>query len=177
MTPVPRTDGGTNTINVTQSGGNVQVTVNGILDVIQPAVTNVDSITVFGSKANDRIMIDPSVTIPATLNGGTDGKNLVKAGGGPTTEMGWYGKNRLVQGSSNNYQFGQVGHVTFVKGSGTSDIIFKGTPTKFRGNSSVRREPISTMGTFFTFKHGKLVKTSNPYASLNAAAKKAAHKK
>ncbi|WP_435010986.1 peptidylprolyl isomerase [Tundrisphaera lichenicola] len=179
VTPVPRTDGGTNSVNVTQSGGNVQVTVNGILDAIQPAVTNVDSITVFGSKANDRIFIDPSVTIPATLNGGTDGKNLLKAGGGPTTEMGWYGKNRMVQGSSQNFQFGQVGHVTFVKGSGTSDIIFSGTPTKFRGNSSNRREPIPTMGTFFVFKQGKLVKTSNPYASMNAATKaqKSSHKK
>jgi hypothetical protein len=88
--------------------------------------------------------------------------------------MGWYGKNRLVQGSSQNFQFGQNGHVTFVQGSGTSDIIFSGRPGRFRGHSHVRRLPTPTTGTFFTFNAaGKLVKTSNPYATPKAAKAKA----
>ena len=97
-----------------QSGGNVQVTINGVLDALQPTVANTDQVIVYGSKANDKITVDPGLTIPVTLNGGTGGTNVLKAGGGPTTELGWYGQNRLVQGSSQNFQFGQNGHVTFV---------------------------------------------------------------
>ena len=89
---------------------------------------------VYGSKANDTVTIDTSLTVPVTLNGGTGGKNTLKAGGGPATEEGWYGQNTLVQGSSQNYQFGQVGHVTFVKGTGTSDVIFIGRPGHFVGS-------------------------------------------
>ena len=96
---------------------------------------------VYGSKANDNITIDPGLTIPVTLNGGTGGTNVLKAGGGPTTELGWYGKNTLIQGSSQNFLFGQKGHVTFVKGSGTSDIIFSGRPGHFVGHSHVRHLP------------------------------------
>ena len=175
VTPLPRTDGGTNFINVGQANGNVTVTVNGILDTLQPTIANTNQITIYGSTGNDRLTIDPSLTIPVTLNGGTGGRNVLVAGGGQTAELGWYGKNRLFQGSSRNFQFGQNGHVTFLKGSGTSDVIFSGTPTRFRGHSRHRVLPINTSGTFFTFNAaGKLVKTSSPYARANASAK-AAH--
>ncbi len=174
VTPLPRTDGGTNTVNVTQANGNIQVTVNGVVDILQPAATNVDRIVVYGSKANDNITVDPSVTTLVTLDGGRFGAKTLRAGGGPTREHGWYGTNTLVQGSSNNYQLGRQGKVTFVKGTGTSDVIFAGTPGHFNGHSKIRIEPTPPHGTFFTFRGTKLVKTADPYLTTNAAGKKSA---
>ncbi len=169
VTPLPRTDGGTNTINVTQSNGNIVVNVNGVTDILQPTVANTDSIVVYGSKANDNITIDPGVTNPVTLSGGTFGTNTLRAGGGPATEQGWYGKNTLIQGSSRNFQYGRAGHVTFVKGTGTSDIIFAGTPGHFNGPRKVRILPSLPTGTFYTFSGQRLIKTTNPFIAQNRA--------
>ena len=169
VTPLPRTDGGTNTIGVTTSNGNIVVTVNGVTDVLQPTVANVDSIVVYGSKANDNITIAPDVTNPVTLSGGTFGKNNIQAGGGPATEEGWYGKNTLAQGSSNNFQFGRAGKVTFVKSTGTSDAVFAGTPGHFNGESKVRILPSLPTGTFYTISGKKLIKTTNPFDAQNKA--------
>ncbi len=167
VTPLPRTDGGTNTIVVTQAAGNVMVTVNGALDALEPAVSNVDRIIVYGSKASDNISIDPGLSMGASLDGGRGGTNVLKAGGGPTREQGWYGKNNtLVQGSSNNYQFGRQGHVTFVKGSGTSDVIFAGVPGHTVGHSRrIRTFPTPPHGTFYTFNGTKLVKTADRFTT------------
>ena len=171
VTPLPRTDGGTNTINVSTSNGNIVVSVNGVIDVLQPTVANVDSIVVYGSKANDNITVEPDVTNPVTLSGGTFGKNDIQAGGGPATEQGWYGKNNvLAQGSSNNFQFGRAGHVKFVKSTGTSDVVFAGTPGHLNGQSKVRILPTLPTGTFYTFSGKKLVKAKvNPFAAQNKA--------
>ena len=166
ITPLPRpSPTANNTIAVTQANGNIQVTVNGSIDLNQPAVGNVDSIIVYGSKANDRITIDPSLTMPVSLSGGTGGKNVLVAGGGPTRQQGWYGTNVEKQGSSNNFLFGRKGQVTFVKGSGTSDAIFAGTPFQPRGHSRIRRIPPPPQGTFYTFVGTKLVRTSNPFTT------------
>jgi len=166
VTPLPRTDGGTNTIDVTQANGNVMVRVNGALDALEPAVANVDRIIVYGSKANDNITIDPSLSMEVSLDGGRGGKNVLKAGGGATQETGWYGTtNTLVQGTSHNYQFGRSGHVTFVKGAGTSDVIFAGVPGHEVGHSRIRRFPTPPTGTFYTFKGTKLVKTGDRFTS------------
>ncbi len=171
ITPVPRpSPTAKNTIDVTQSNGNIEVIVNGSIDLIQPAVVNVDSIVVYGSKANDRIAIDPSLTIPVTLSGGTGGKDVLIAGGGPTRQQGWYGTSTVEkQGNAENFLFGRTGKVTFVKGSGTSNVIFTGTPYHAKGHSRIRRIPPPPQGTFFTFSGTKLVKTSNPFTTAPAS--------
>ena len=64
VTPPPQVGKVTNTIDVAEVDGNVQVTVNGVIDALSPAVANVDSITVYGSKANDTVTIDPNLTVP-----------------------------------------------------------------------------------------------------------------
>ena len=166
ITPVPRpSPTARNVVDVTQSNGNIQVTVNGNIDLNQPAVSNVESIIVYGSKANDRITIDPSLTMPVELSGGTGGANVLVAGGGPTRQQGWYGTNVEKQGSSDNFLFGRAGRVTFVKGSGKSNVIFSGTPVPLIGHSRIRHLPALPKGTFFTFVDNKLVKTSNPFTT------------
>jgi peptidyl-prolyl cis-trans isomerase A (cyclophilin A) len=177
VTPLPRTNGGTNIVGVAQVNGNVQVTVNGVLDTIQPALSNVDSVIVYGSKANDRVTIDPALAVPVTLSGGTGGHNVLAAGGGPTRQQGWYGTTVEKQGSSNNFLFGRRGSVSFVKGPGSSDVIFAGTPKGVRGHSRVRQIPPPPGGTYFTFSGGKLVKAPDPFAARPVAHKATARKK
>ncbi len=173
ITPVARPSlNAHNTIDVTQNDGNIEVIVNGAIDLNQPAISNVDSIIVYGSKANDRITIDPSLTIPVELSGGTGGHNVLIAGGGPTRQQGWYGTNVEKQGSSANFLFGRKGQVTFVKGSGSSNVIFAGTIFHPRGHSRIRRIPPPPRGTFFTFSGTKLVRASNPFEPPKTAKKK-----
>lgn len=172
VTPNPRTDGGTNTIAASVVNGQVQVSVNGVVDAIEPTTASVDRIVIYGSKANDNITIDPTLTTIATIDGGHGGKNVLKAGAGETREHGWFGPNTLVQGSSSNFQLGRRGHDKFVKGTGTSDVIFQGEPGFFRYHLNRHRQlPTPTTGTYYKFaQNGKtIVPTTNPYATLNKA--------
>ncbi len=172
VTPVPRTDGGTNTINAAVVNELVQVTVNGAIDQLQPTVANVDRIVIYGSKANDNLTIDPSLSAIATIDGGHGGTNVLRAGSGQTREHGWFGRNTLVQGSSDNYQLGRanIGD-KFVKGTGTTNVIFLGRPGHFtRGLIHNRQLPTQTSGRFYKFAaNGKtLIPAANPYNALAA---------
>ena len=170
ITPLPRpSPTARNTIDVTQNNGNIQVTVNGNIDLIQPALIDVDSVDVYGSKANDRITIDPSLTMPVTLSGGTGGKDVLTAGSGPTRQLGWYGAVVEKQGNAENFLFGRAGKVSFVKGSGTNNVTFAGIPSTTRGHSRIRRIPPPPTGTFFKFAGDKLVKTSDPFTTKPAS--------
>jgi cyclophilin family peptidyl-prolyl cis-trans isomerase len=158
VTPLPRTDHGTNTIVVSQTsdaaGGLIQVVINGTLDTAnQPPASTVDRIVVFGSKANDNITIDPSVTVPAvTLDGGHGGRNIVHAGGTSTREHGWFGFNTLNGGTGPNQLVGRKGHVKF-KPTATTDEIFAG----FERGKSANGRHRAPGGTFFRFANGRLV--------------------
>jgi cyclophilin family peptidyl-prolyl cis-trans isomerase len=161
--PLPRTDHGTNVINVTQptnpvtGNPDLQVSVNGVIDSTQPAVSSVGRLVVFGAKANDQITVDPSVTVPATLDGGHGGNNVVKSGLGQTLEHGWFGHTLLVGGVGTNQLIGRKGFVRFQPSSHTN-WIFAGDirPRSTRGHT----EP--PKGTFYRFENGRLV----PVASL-----------
>ncbi len=170
VTPNPRTDGGTNNIVASIVNGNVQVTVNGVVDALEPTVANVDRLIIYGSKASDNITVDSSLTAITTLDGGHGGINVIKGGGGQTREHGWFGTNTLTQGSSDNYDLGRTGRVKFVKGTGTSNVLFKGEPGYFRYHLNHNRQlPVPTTGTYYKFASNKktLVPTTNPYATLN----------
>ena len=63
VTPLPRTDRGTNTIEVTFVAGQIAVRVNGVVDTLRPAAADLDRIVVFGAKASDRITVAPDVPV------------------------------------------------------------------------------------------------------------------
>ncbi len=158
VTPLPRTDGGTNTIVITQVNDTIQVAVNGVIDSLQPSRSSLDRIIVYGSKANDNITIDPSVTVPAvTLDGGHGGRNRLQAGSTPTREHGWFGFNTLIGGTDSNELVGRAGHVKFQPTS-TTDEIFAGVPHP-RTHGGHPRPP---GGTFFKFVNCHLVPISTP---------------
>jgi cyclophilin family peptidyl-prolyl cis-trans isomerase len=104
--------------------GGIRVIVNGIADENQPFASNLKRIVLFGSKNNDTFAIDPSITVPASLNGGMGGSNTLKAGGGRAILQGWYGKRNTLQGGSQrDLLIGRAGHVRFLKSDG-NDVMY-----------------------------------------------------
>lgn len=167
ITPAPRTDGGTNTIAVTQindatdaTKNKLQVTINGIIDATQPLVSDINRIVVFGAKASDDVTIDPSVssTIRVTLDGGHGGTNVLQAGAGSTREHGWFGRNTLIGGTGPNQLVGRQGHVKF-RPTATTNEIFAGQGHPPRGEHHAS----PPTGTFFKFQNGRLVPIPTPH--------------
>jgi hypothetical protein len=176
VTPLPRTDGGTNNIIVSESNNTsspasniLVVSVNGQIDTTQPLASSITRIVIFGAKASDNISINPAVdpTIAVTLDGGHGhGKNVLTAGAGPTREHGWFGQNTLIGGTGQNQLVGRAGHVTF-KPTATTTEIFAGVPRpgfhEHRGwYRSSNMHYTAPGGTFFKFVNGKLVPIPTP---------------
>ncbi len=160
VTPLPRYDKGTNTIEVTQApnpsgtGSDIiEVTVNGVLDSTQPAISSLNEVVVFGGRrANNDIVVDPSVTIPVTLDGGHGLFNYVTGGSGFSREHGWFGVTTLIGGPGPNKLIGLAGHVRF-RPSKSTTVIFAGMP--HRRTSLLH--PVPPTGTYYKFEHGKLI--------------------
>ena len=174
VTPLPRTDKGTNNIIITETNdvsspaNNILVvSVNGQYDALQPMASGITGIVVYGSKANDNISIDPAVdpSLSVTLDGGHGGKNVLQAGASPTREHGWFGSNTLIGGTGPNELVGKAGHVKF-KPTDTTDEIFAGAPNPgyrahrhlFHNNYHLN----APGGTFFKSVNGKAVPISTP---------------
>jgi cyclophilin family peptidyl-prolyl cis-trans isomerase len=160
VTPVPRRDLGTNTIDVSQvpnssspTGLGYVVTVDGIPDTTAVSTAGINKITVFGGKrARNKIVIDPSVTVPSVINGGQGYKNKLTGGSVETREHGWFGHSTLVGGSGPNQLIGRAGLVRF-KPTKSTNLIFAGVPKK--RTSHLNATPPG--GTFFKLVRGRLV--------------------
>jgi cyclophilin family peptidyl-prolyl cis-trans isomerase len=160
VTPVPRRDLGTNTIDVSQvpnssspTGLGYVVTVDGIPDTTAVSTAGINKITVFGGKrARNKIVIDPSVTVPSVINGGQGYKNKLTGGSVETREHGWFGHSTLVGGSGPNQLIGRAGLVRF-KPTRSTNLIFAGVPKK--RTSQLNATPPG--GTFFKLVRGRLV--------------------
>ncbi len=139
VTPPPNPGGGSNTIDVTVVNGKYEVKVNGVTDVNQPATSAIDSVIVYGAKASDTINIDPSVTVPAVLNGGRGGVNVINGGAGGSILQSWFGKNTLTGGSGKDYLIGRKGY-TRVKYSPGGDLVFIGQAHPGQRNNGTSRE-------------------------------------
>jgi hypothetical protein len=106
--------------------GMIRVVVNGVADENQPFASNIKRIVLFGSKNNDHFAIDQSIDVPATVNGGMGGTNVLKGGGGRAILQGWYGKmNTLQGGPQRDILTGRAGRVRFLKSEG-NDVMFAG---------------------------------------------------
>jgi cyclophilin family peptidyl-prolyl cis-trans isomerase len=160
ITPVPRRDRGTNTIDVAEvpdasaaGGAVIQVEVNGVLDQTQPAVGSLFGIDVFGGRnANNDIVLDPSVQLPATIDSGHGLNNFLTGGGAETREHGWFGHTTLIGGPGTNQLIGLKGRVRF-KPSKATNVIFAGVPRR----RTALLNPLPPGGTFFKFVKGHLV--------------------
>jgi hypothetical protein len=137
ITPPPNKNShATNKIDVTQipldtsaSGEAITVTVNGMVDETVTSTSSLNRIIVFGGKrVGNRITIDPSVTLPTTINSGQGRRNRLVGGAGLTTEHGWsLGQTTLVGGSGPNKLIGLAGHVRF-KPTKSTTLVYAGQP-------------------------------------------------
>lgn len=174
VTPEPRRGHGVNNqIEIDRVGTTIRVRVNGVFDSIQPQVDDVDRIVVYGSKANDFVVVHPSVTTPATLNGGRGGTNRLNAGSGRTRIHGWFGQNIARGGDNDDKLIGRVGHLRARKSFG-DDLVFVGQGALARKKSFVAyptsdfsiKTPIPPSGQFFRFNQGQPVKVATPGPSF-----------
>lgn len=159
ITPLPHVGHPRNTIDVIQTTSTstsptpvIQVFVNGQLDLNQPTVSSLTYIDAFGSKANDRITIDPSVTVPSLIDGGHGGRNVLTGGGTETLMHGWFGRNVMIGGTGPNQMVGRAGLVKF-KPSSATDLIFAGQPRR----RTALLYPTPPGGTFYVYKRGRLI--------------------
>jgi hypothetical protein len=161
VTPPPRRDHGTDSIVVSQAadptvlgGQRIVVTINGVQDQTQPSALALQQIVVFGTKASTNIHVDPGVDVPTTLDGGHGGRNVVKAGGGPSRLHGWFGQTLLVGGGGPNQLIGRKGVVRF-RPTNTTTQIFVGEPRAREAHNRFRVVPPG--GTFYRFARGQIV--------------------
>jgi cyclophilin family peptidyl-prolyl cis-trans isomerase len=157
VTPLPRTDKGTNTISIEENvvsgspaNDRLVVLVNGQVDSTEPLVQSINQIVVYGSKANDNINISPTVdsTLPVTLDGGHGGKNFLRGGDAGTREHGWFGTTTLIGGTGPNALVGRKGNVHFLPTTSTFEIYAANRPVSRRANPG---------GTFYRSVNGVLV--------------------
>ena len=157
VTPRARTDRGPNTIVINQvdapgSPANTRlvILVNGQVERLQPLVSSLDRIVVYGSKAGDNVIVMPGVdsTLRVTLDGGHGGKNFLQAGAGPTRLHGWFGKTTMIGGTGANQLVGRKGQARFRPTSATNQIYAANAETKKADKSG---------GTFYHFVNGRIV--------------------
>jgi hypothetical protein len=169
LVSAPPRRSGTNNIRVEEVGGAIRVLINGRFDSVQPATGDVDRIVVYGSTANDRIVVDPSITQPTTLNGGRGGRNVLRAGGGKSRLHGWWGQNTLVGGPARNALVGRQKHVEF-RPSADTTVMYAGQG--YLGNFDDKAVyPTSAFGvfpdgppkgTYFRQQGGRIVEAPTP---------------
>jgi cyclophilin family peptidyl-prolyl cis-trans isomerase len=130
VTPPARRGRQANTIEIQQSGNQVYAVVNGVADQTQLDGDLGRRIVVYGTKARDRIRVDSSVRVPATLDGGHGGFNRIQAGGEPSRLHGWFGFNTLRGGPRRDALVGRMGRVRFLPSPGR-DFLFTGDRRPF----------------------------------------------
>jgi cyclophilin family peptidyl-prolyl cis-trans isomerase len=153
-----------NSITVDEVNGNIQVTVNGVLDATQPAATSLSEIVVYGENTGNTIDITPNVQVATSLDGGHGGRNFIKGDGPFSTINAWFGKNVVQGGSGANAIVGQKGKIKILKSDGTDSIFVSPiNPSKrlphYKPASRKVNEPI---GSFYKFAGKKLVATKFP---------------
>jgi cyclophilin family peptidyl-prolyl cis-trans isomerase len=164
VTPPPRTDHGTNHIEVAQipsstaaGGAIIQVMINGHVDATQPEAGNLSQIVIFGGRhVRNDVFVAPSVTVNTTITSGHAKGSFLTGGGGNTTEQAWFGHATLVGGPGSNYLIGRAGQVRFRPSTATR-LIFAGVP--HRRTSELH--PVPPSGTFYKFINHKLIPLSD----------------
>lgn len=158
----PRRDSVPNTIRIRQTtDGKVVAEVNGLLDAIQPFAEDLTKLVVYGSKTDDNIIVESSVTVPSTIDGGRGGTNTIQASGATSRGHVWFGQNRYTGGPQTDRIIGRAGQFR-VRSSGGADVVFAGMPKR---RATLHRRALPPAGTFYRLINGVLVKRPTPSAS------------
>lgn len=182
VSPSVRANNQANTVVVSQANDATDATkdklvvnINGETDTLQPLVSSVTRIIVYGSKRGDTITIDPSVSpsIHVLLDGGHGiDRNVLTAGAGPTREHGWFGRTILTGGTGQNQLVGRAGHVKFVPTSTTTEMFAGGHTSTPRNVTHlygrINRQLTPPTGQFYRYVKGRIVPVSTPAATRHS---------
>jgi Ca2+-binding RTX toxin-like protein len=106
-------------IGLVLSASDIQVTINKqSLAIPLAGLTGID---IAGLKGNDRITIDPAITLPATIDGGA-GNDRIHSGGGNDTIHGGRGNDRIDGGAGEDLLFGENGNDRLAGGLGNDEL-------------------------------------------------------
>ncbi len=110
-----------NNINVklNADGKSVQARVNDVVRTVP--LSQVQTIRAFGGNANDNIILDSKLTMPAYVQAG-GGNDVIQGNGGHDTLYGGAGNDYLTAGIGGSMVFGQVGNDTLVGGNGADKL-------------------------------------------------------
>ena len=152
-----------NVVDVQLSGGRISVTVNGQIDQLMPDASGLERLVVYGTKAGDTITVAPDVPLVTTLDGGLGGINTLNSNDLPSRLHGWFGRNTLRGGASDDQLIGRLGHVRFLP-SGGNDLLFAGDPDRFPSlkDHGTRNQGQPPTGQFFRFRNGRIVPIPTP---------------
>jgi uncharacterized protein GlcG (DUF336 family) len=103
-------------------GGADLVVYNFLQPVGQFTSAAVQSIVVDGGGGQDRVVIDPQVTQPASLRGGDSGV-VLQGGGGPTELLGGTGNDKLVAGAGPTRLDGDGGSNTLLEVKPSDTVV------------------------------------------------------
>jgi Ca2+-binding RTX toxin-like protein len=106
---------------------NVEVKINGVSKGIYPISDITGHIIIYGGSGDDRVTIDPHLTMPAVVFGEA-GKDTLQAGGGPAILVGGDGDDALNGNSSNDILIGGLGKDN-LHGNGANDVLIGGYTT------------------------------------------------
>jgi Ca2+-binding RTX toxin-like protein len=106
-------------IGLVLSASDIQVTLNKQSMAIPLAgLTGID---IAGLNGNDRIRIDPAITLPATIDGGA-GNDRIYSGGGNDTIRGGRGNDRIDGGAGEDLLFGENGNDRLTGNLGNDEL-------------------------------------------------------
>jgi Ca2+-binding RTX toxin-like protein len=88
------------------------------------SMSPIQAVQVYGNEGNDAISVDPTLTIPAFIDGGA-GDDTLRAGGGNDVLLGGDGKDAIYGNSGRDLIIGGAGRDTLY-GMGDQDIIIGG---------------------------------------------------
>ncbi len=106
---------------ISQSGGSINVTLNGNVPV-GFATGSVTEIRVRGGAGNDVIMASPGINKPMTIDGG-EGNDLLVSGGGNDVLLGGLGTDILYGEAGQDNLFGGDGNDSLFGGSGNDSLV------------------------------------------------------
>jgi phospholipase C len=123
---------GNDNISISEDGGNIEVMIKSKgVNYDHFFAQAISRLEIYGQGGNDKITVDPAVTIPAFIFAG-DGNNTIKAGSGPSVVVGGEGDNTLTGGSGLGILIAGAGKSQLKAGSGGT-ILIAGT-TDFDAN-------------------------------------------
>jgi phospholipase C len=123
---------GNDRITISQEAGQIEVQIKGRRVNYDHFFSEPFSrLEIYSQGGNDKITVDPAVTIPAFIFAG-DGNNKIEAGGGPSVVVGGAGNNKLTGGSGLDILIGGAGKSKLIAGPAGA-ILIAGT-TNFDAN-------------------------------------------